>query len=155
RVGELDEEMVFESRPGDVFVLGASSWRILEITHDRVMVAPAPGEPGRMPFWHGDRPGRPTEFGEAIGALARALAAADLPDAMRRLKERHGLDPRAASNLIAYLREQAEATGQVPSDRTIVVERYRDEVGDWRVCVLSPFGARVHAPWATAVTARL
>ncbi|HEY1250850.1 MAG TPA: helicase-related protein, partial [Thermoanaerobaculia bacterium] len=155
RVGELDEEMVFESRPGDVFVLGASSWRILEITHDRVTVAPAPGEPGKMPFWHGDRPGRPTEFGEAIGALARGLAAAELPDAMERLREKHGLDPRAASNLVAYLREQAEATGQVPSDRTIVVERYRDEIGDWRVCVMSPFGARVHAPWATAVTARL
>ena len=155
RVGELDEEMVFESRPGDVFVLGASSWRILEITHDRVTVAPAPGEPGKMPFWHGDRPGRPTEFGEAIGALSRTLAAASDPEAIARLQERHGLDPRAAANLVAYLREQAAATGQVPSDRTIVVERYRDEIGDWRVCVLSPFGARVHAPWATALTARL
>ncbi len=119
------------------------------------MVAPAPGEPGRMPFWHGDRPGRPTEFGEAIGALSRTLAAADLEEAMGRLRERHGLDPRAASNLMAYLREQAAATGQVPSDRTLVIERYRDEVGDWRVCVLSPFGARVHAPWATAVAAQL
>jgi len=155
RVGELDEEMVFESRPGDVFVLGASSWRILEITHDRVTVAPAPGEPGKMPFWHGDRPGRPTEFGEAIGQLSRTLVAVDVAEATDRLRERHGLDPRAAANLVAYLREQAEATGQVPSDRTIVVERFKDEIGDWRVCVLSPFGARVHAPWATAVTARL
>jgi ATP-dependent Lhr-like helicase len=155
RVGELDEEMVFESRPGDVFVLGASSWRILEITHDRVTVTPAPGEPGKMPFWHGDRPGRPTEFGEAIGALSRALAGASDDEAIARLRERNGLDPRAAANLVAYIREQAAATGQVPSDRTIVVERYRDEIGDWRVCVLSPFGARVHAPWATAVTGRL
>ncbi|HTO86430.1 MAG TPA: DEAD/DEAH box helicase [Thermoanaerobaculia bacterium] len=155
RVGELDEEMVFESQPGDVFLLGASSWRIEEITHDRVLVSPAPGEPGRMPFWHGDRPGRPAEFGRAIGALARELA--DLPerDAERRLCERHGLDERAAVNLVAYLSEQSEATGEVPSDRVIVVERYQDEVGDWRVCVLSPFGARVHAPWAVAVRALL
>ncbi|MEP6993640.1 MAG: DEAD/DEAH box helicase, partial [Acidobacteriota bacterium] len=155
RVGELDEEMVFESRPGDVFVLGASSWRIDQITHDRVIVSPAPGEPGKMPFWHGDRPGRPIEFGEAIGELTRSLAASEDSDAIAKLQSGHGLDPRAAANLIAYLRDQAQATGQVPSDRTIVIERYMDEIGDWRVCVLSPFGARVHAPWATAVTARL
>ncbi len=155
RVGELDEEMVFESRQGDVFLLGASSWRIDEITHDRVLVSPAPGEPGKMPFWHGDRPGRPPEFGRAIGELARTLAAAPRKEAVRRLTEEHGLDRRAAANLRAYLDEQSEATGDVPSDRTIVVERYVDEVGDWRVCVLSPFGARVHAPWATAVLAKL
>ncbi len=155
RVGELDEEMVFESQPGDVFVLGASSWRIDEITHDRVTVTPAPGVPGRMPFWHGDRPGRPPEFGLAIGELARGLSAAKAGDAERRLREVHGLDPRAATNLVAYLREQREATGEVPSDRTLVVERYVDEIGDWRVCILSPWGARVHAPWATAVLARL
>jgi ATP-dependent Lhr-like helicase len=155
RVGELDEEMVFESRPGEVFLLGASSWRIDEITHDRVLVSPAPGEPGKMPFWHGDRPGRPPEFGRAIGELARTLTAAPRREAVRRLTEDHGLDRRAAANLRAYLDEQAEATGDVPSDRTIVVERYLDEVGDWRVCILSPFGARVHAPWATAVLARL
>ena len=155
RVGELDEEMVFESQPGDVFVLGASSWRIEEITHDRVMVSPAPGLPGKMPFWHGDRPGRPTEFGQAIGALARELAAAKPDAAAKRLREEHGLDARAATNLIAYLEEQREATGEVPSDRTIVVERYQDDIGDWRVCVLSPWGARVHAPWATAALAAL
>jgi ATP-dependent Lhr-like helicase len=155
RVGELDEEMVFESRPGEVFLLGASSWRIEEITHDRVLVAPAPGEPGKMPFWHGDRPGRPPEFGRAIGQLARELAAAPREEALARLTGQHGLDARAAPNLVAYLAEQAEATGQVPSDRAIVVERYLDEIGDWRVCVLSPFGARVHAPWAMAVVARL
>jgi ATP-dependent Lhr-like helicase len=155
RVGELDEEMVFESQPGDVFVLGASSWRIDEITHDRVTVTPAPGIPGRMPFWHGDRPGRPPEFGLAIGELARELSAAKAGDAERRLREVHGLDPRAATNLVAYLREQRESTGEVPSDRTLVVERYVDEIGDWRVCILSPWGARVHAPWATAVLARL
>ncbi len=155
RVGELDEEMVFESRPGEVFLLGASSWRIEEITHDRVLVTPAPGEPGKMPFWHGDRPGRPPEFGRAIGELARTLATAGKREAIRRLTEDHGLDRRAAANLRAYLEEQREATGEVPSDRTIVVERYLDEVGDWRVCLLSPFGARVHAPWATAVLAKL
>ena len=155
RVGELDEEMVFESRPGDVFVLGASSWRIDEITHDRVLVTPAPGLPGKMPFWHGDRPGRPPEFGAAIGELARELSSAKGADAERRLRDGHGLDPRAATNLVAYLRDQREATGEVPSDRTLVVERFVDEIGDWRVCVLSPLGARVHAPWATAVLARL
>ena len=155
RVGELDEEMVFESQAGDVFVLGASSWRIEEITHDRVIVSPAPGQPGKMPFWHGDRPGRPLEFGAAIGELARSLVAAGEADAARRLREHHGLDEKAAANLVAYLREQREATGEVPSDRTIVVERFQDEIGDWRVCILSPFGARVHAPWAAAVRAEL
>ncbi|MEO8350068.1 MAG: DEAD/DEAH box helicase, partial [Acidobacteriota bacterium] len=155
RVGELDEEMVFESRVGEVFLLGASSWRIEEITHDRVIVTPAPGEPGKMPFWHGDRPGRPPEFGRAIGELTRTLAAETRRDAVKRLTGEHGLDPRAASNLRAYVEEQSEATGEVPSDRTIVVERYLDDMGDWRVCILSPFGARVHAPWATAVLAKL
>jgi ATP-dependent helicase Lhr and Lhr-like helicase len=155
RVGELDEEMVFESRPGEVFLLGASSWRIEEITHDRVLVSPAPGEPGKMPFWHGDRPGRPPEFGRAIGELSRTYAEMPKREAIQRLARDHGLDRRAAANLRAYLDEQREATGEVPSDRTVVVERYLDEVGDWRVCILSPFGARVHAPWATAVLARL
>src|SRR5207302_823349 len=155
RVGELDEEMVFETRTGEVFVLGASSWRVEEVTHDKVLVSPAPGEPGKMPFWHGDRPGRPLEFGQMVGKLARELAAAKPADAEERLREKHGLDERAARNLVQYLREQVEVTGEVPSDRTVVVERYVDEVGDWRVCVLTPFGARVHAPWATAVVARL
>ncbi|HTR04542.1 MAG TPA: DEAD/DEAH box helicase [Thermoanaerobaculia bacterium] len=155
RVGELDEEMVFESTPGDVFVLGASSWRIEEITHDRVLVSPAPGLPGKMPFWHGDQPGRPTEFGRAIGELARTLAGEPAAAAAQRLRDAHGLDPRAAENLVAYLADQRRATGEVPTDRTIVVERIVDEIGDWRVCVLSPYGARVHAPWATAVLARL
>lgn len=155
RVGELDEEMVFESRPGDVFLLGASSWRIAEITHDRVLVIPAPGEPGKMPFWRGDGPGRPREFGEAIGELARRLLEQPPARASASLQADHGLDPRAAHNLLEYLQEQREATGEVPSDRTIVVERFLDEVGDWRVSVLSPFGARVHIPWALAVSARL
>ncbi|HEY6066955.1 MAG TPA: DEAD/DEAH box helicase, partial [Thermoanaerobaculia bacterium] len=155
RVGELDEEMVFESRPGEVFLLGASSWRIEEITHDRVLVSPAPGEPGKMPFWHGDRPGRPPEFGRAIGELSRTYAEMPKREALQRLTRDHGLDRRAAANLRSYLDEQSEATGEVPSDRTIVVERYLDEVGDWRVCILSPFGARVHAPWALALEARL
>src|SRR4051812_8379848 len=155
RVGELDEEMVFETRTGEVFVLGASSWRVEEITHDKVLVSPAPGEPGKMPFWHGDRPGRPLEFGQVVGKLARELAAAKPAEAEERLREKHGLDERAARNLLQYLCEQVEVTGEVPSDRTVVVERYVDEVGDWRVCVLTPFGARVHAPWATAVVAGL
>ncbi|MCC6553593.1 MAG: DEAD/DEAH box helicase, partial [Polyangiaceae bacterium] len=155
RVGELDEEMVFESRVGDVFVLGASSWRIEEIQHDRVLVRPAPGEPGKMPFWHGDRPGRPLELGRAIGELSRRIAGAPPDEARRVLEEEHLLDARAAGNLIAYVRDQAQATGEVPSDRAIVVERSIDEMGDPRVCLLSPLGARVHAPWAIAVEAAL
>ena len=154
RVGELDEEMVFESREGDVFVLGASSWRIEQITEDKVIVTPAPGEPGKMPFWHGDRPGRPLELGMHVGRLSRELARAPKAKALARLQA-DGLDERAATNLVQYLHDQADATGEVPSDETVIVERYLDEVGDWRVCVLTPFGARVHAPWTTAVVRRL
>jgi ATP-dependent Lhr-like helicase len=155
RVGELDEEMVFESRDGDVFVLGASSWKIVEITRDRVIVVPAPGEPGRMPFWHGDGPGRPLEFGRAIGALGRELIKLPREQAEAALQADHDLDALAARNLLDYLEDQREAVGVLPSDKTIVVERWVDEIGDWRIAVLSPFGARVHAPWATAVSARL
>jgi ATP-dependent Lhr-like helicase len=155
RVGELDEEMVFEMRTGEVFLLGASSWRVDEITHDRVIVTPAAGQPGKMPFWHGDRPGRPRAFGESVGALTRKIARAEDDDARAMLHDTLGLDASAARNVVAYVHEQRDATGEVPSDRTIVVERFRDELGDWRVCLLSPFGARVHAPWATAVLARL
>src|SRR5262245_35169878 len=148
RVGELDEEMVYEARAGQVIVLGASSWRIEEITRDRVLVSPAPGVPGAVPFWKGEGIGRPYELGEAIGKFARELLAArdpKVPD----------LDERAERNLLAFLREQERATGALPSDRTVVVERFRDEIGDWRLCILTPFGARVHAPWAMAVGARL
>jgi ATP-dependent helicase Lhr and Lhr-like helicase len=154
RVGELDEEMVYESRVGDVFVLGASSWRIEDITPDRVLVLPAPGQPGKLPFWHGDTPGRPAELGKAIGAKIRELAA--LPDeaAMTSLVG-SGLDELAARNLVRYLADQRQATGHVPDDRTLVVERFRDELGDWRVVLHSPYGDRVHAPWALAITARL
>ncbi|MGE3633676.1 MAG: DEAD/DEAH box helicase [Sandaracinaceae bacterium] len=155
RVGELDEEMVFESREGDVFLLGASSWRIEEITHEKVMVIPAPGEVGKMPFWHGDRPGRPLELGRAIGKLTRELSQSAPADAIDRLTARHYLDPRAAKNLVQYLAEQAEATRTLPTDRTIVIETFIDEVGDHVVVILSPFGARVHAPWSTAITQRL
>ncbi|MDC0719042.1 Lhr family helicase [Nannocystis bainbridge] len=151
RVGELDEEMVFESRIGDVFVLGASSWRIEEITHDRVLVSPAPGEPGKLPFWRGDGPGRPLEFGQAIGALVRELGALPDAEAATKLAEQHCLDQPAADSLLQYVREEQEAAKALPTDRTIVVERFRDEIGDWRVCILSPFGAAVHAPWAMAV----
>src|SRR6516162_10171340 len=154
RVGELDEEMVYESRVGDVFVLGASSWRIEDITPDRVIVLPAPGQPGKLPFWHGDTAGRPAELGKAIGAKIRELAA--LPDeaAVTSLMG-SGLDELAARNLVRYLADQRHATGHVPDDRTLVVERFRDELGDWRVVLHSPYGDRVHAPWALAIAARL
>jgi ATP-dependent Lhr-like helicase len=155
RVGELDEEMVFESHPGETFILGASTWRIVEITHDRVLVTPAPGEPGKMPFWKGDGPGRPLEFGRRIGALIRELRAMPKAAALTRLVAEHDLDPGAAENLMRFLADQEEATGSVPDDRTIVVERCRDELGDWRVCVLTPFGSRIHIPWAMAVHARI
>ena len=155
RVGELDEEMVYESRPGETFLLGASTWRIEDITHERVVVTPAPGQPGRMPFWHGDGPGRPRELGEAIGEFVREVRALPEEAALARIQDHHDLDPWAAANLLGYLTDQAAATGAVPDDRTIVVERFRDEIGDWRVCVLSPFGAQVHAPWAMALRVRL
>jgi ATP-dependent Lhr-like helicase len=155
RVGELDEEMVFEARTGETFVLGASTWRIDEITHDRVLVSPAPGEPGKMPFWHGDRAGRPIEFGRRIGALVRELRAMPRNAAVARLTHDHDLDQKAAENVLRYLADQELATQEVPDDRTIVIERVRDELGDWRVCVLTPFGSRVHTPWAMAVAARI
>lgn len=154
RVGELDEEMVYESRVGDTFTLGSSTWRIEDITPDRVLVTPAPGVPGRLPFWKGDSPGRPAELGRALGGWVRELSAAP-PDEARDRVERAGLDPWAADNLLSYLREQQQATGQVPDDRTVVVERFRDEIGDWRIVVHSPWGARVHAPWALVLGARL
>jgi ATP-dependent Lhr-like helicase len=155
RVGELDEEMVFEARTGETFVLGASTWRIDEITHDRVLVSPAPGEPGKMPFWHGDRAGRPIEFGRRIGALVRELRAMPRSAAVARLTHDHDLDQQAAENVLRYLADQELVTQEVPDDRTIVIERVRDELGDWRVCVLTPLGSRVHAPWAMAVAARI
>ena len=155
RVGELDEEMVFEARTGETFVLGASTWRIDEITHDRVLVSPAPGEPGKMPFWHGDQAGRPIEFGRRIGALMRELREMPRSAAVAKLTQDHDLDPQAAENVLRYLADQELATGQVPDDRTIVIERVRDELGDWRMCVLTPLGSKIHAPWAMAVTAKL
>jgi ATP-dependent Lhr-like helicase len=154
RVGELDEEMVYESRMGDVFTLGSTSWRIEEITHDRVIVSPAPGQPGKLPFWHGDAPGRPVELGRALGAFVRDLQHLEPLAARTRLRE-IGLDAWAADNTLAYVADQHAATGHVPDDRTIVVERFRDELGDWRVAVHSPFGAQVHAPWGLALQARL
>jgi ATP-dependent Lhr-like helicase len=155
RVGELDEEMVFESHPNETFILGASTWRIVDITHDRVLVEPAPGQPGKMPFWKGDGPGRPLEFGRRIGALVRELRAVPKAAALTRLVTQHDLDPNAAENLLQFLADQEAATGSVPDDRTIVIERCRDELGDWRVCVLTPFGSRIHIPWAMAVSARI
>ncbi len=155
RVGELDEEMVFESRTGDTFILGASTWRIDEITHDRVLVSPAPGQPGKMPFWHGDNAGRPLEFGRRIGQLVRELRDMPRNAALSRLTREHDLDSMAAENLIRFLADQEIATTVVPDDRNIVIERTRDEMGDWRVCVLTPFGSRIHAPWAMAITGRI
>ena len=168
RVGELDEEMVHESRKGDIFILGASSWRIEEITRDQVRVSPAPGQPGKMPFWRGEGPGRPVPLGRAVGALCRTTmelvgaparnpseASAGEAAALAELHSACACDERAAKNLLRYLREQQQANGCVPSDRAITVEWFRDEVGDWRVCILSPFGAQVHAPWAMLIEARL
>ncbi|MFI6988106.1 ATP-dependent helicase [Nonomuraea wenchangensis] len=151
RVGELDEEMVYESRVGDVFVLGATSWRIEDITADRVLVSPAPGQPGKLPFWHGDAPGRPAELGRAIGEFLREQAKGGAAERLRAA----GLDEFAAGNLLAYLEEQRQATGYVPDDRTLLVERFHDELGDWRIVIHSPYGARVHAPWALAINRRL
>ena len=152
RVGEFDEEMVYESRVGENILLGATTWRIQEITRDRVVVTPAPGEPGKIPFWRGDALGRPYELGRALGQFLREID--DISDT--RLREEHGLDDLAILNLREYLGEEREATGGVlPTDRQIVIERFRDELGDWRVCVLSPFGARVHAPWALALETRV
>jgi len=154
RVGELDEEMVYESRVGDIFALGATSWRIEDITHDRVLVTPAPGIPGRLPFWKGDTLGRPAELGAAIGAFTRGLLTQSEANARATVAEA-GLDAYAAANLVTYVTEQREATNVVPSDTQIVVERFRDELGDWRLVVHSPYGTPLHAPWALAVNARL
>ncbi|MEU2133281.1 DEAD/DEAH box helicase [Streptomyces sp. NPDC018352] len=154
RVGELDEEMVYESRVGDVFTLGTTSWRIEDITRDRVLVSPAPGVPGRLPFWKGDQLGRPLELGRALGAFLREIGGLSQEDARARLLAA-GLDTWAADNTLSYIDEQRRACGHVPDDRTILVERFRDELGDWRVVVHSPFGAQVHAPWALALSARL
>ena len=151
RVGELDEEMVYEARPGQVFLLGASSWRIEEIGRDRVIVTPAPGVPGAVPFWKGDGIGRPKELGEAIGRFSRWA----VDQSAETLTRDYDLDERAAANLLDYLREQQVATQAIPSDRTIVLERFRDEIGDWRLCILSPYGGRVHAAWGLAISARI
>jgi ATP-dependent Lhr-like helicase len=151
RVGELDEEMVYEARPGQTFLLGATTWRIEEITRDRVIVVPAPGAPGAVPFWRGDGIGRPAELGRAIGAFSREAVSRQPEE----LAAEYDLDPRAANNLVTYLREQQQATRVVPSDETIVVERFRDEIGDWRLCILSPFGGRVHAAWGLALAAKI
>ena len=151
RVGELDEEMVYEARPGQTFLLGASTWRIEEIGRDRVIVTPAPGLPGAVPFWKGDGVGRPKELGEAIGAFSRWA----VEQAPATLQAGYDLEERAATNLLEFLREQQSATRVIPSDRAIVVERFRDEIGDWRLCVLSPFGGRVHAAWGLALSARI
>jgi ATP-dependent Lhr-like helicase len=158
RVGELDEEMVYETRPGETFILGASTWRIEDVSFDRVIVNPAPGEPGKMPYWHGDRLGRPLELGRAVGEFLRTIRDEQTTSpakAESTLAERHCLDPLAARNLLSYITEQVEATGTLPDDRTIVIERFRDEIGDWRICIHSPFGTPVHAPWAIAIENRL
>jgi ATP-dependent Lhr-like helicase len=154
RVGELDEEMVYESRVGDVFALGATSWRIEDITHDRVLVSPAPGQPGRLPFWHGDTLGRPAELGRAIGAFTREVAALAPGDARSRVQDA-GLDEWATDNVLTYLAEQREACGHLPDDHTVVVERFRDEIGDWRLVIHSPFGGRVNTPWSLAIADRI
>ena len=156
RVGELDEEMVYESRQGDVFVLGASTWRITDIGVDKVEVVPAPGEPApKVPFWHGDMAGRPLETGREVGRFVRRISSMEREEAMATLVDEYGLDRLAASNLVAYLEEERAATGYLPDEKTLVIERFRDEIGDWRIVILSPLGARVHAPWAMALTQKL
>ncbi len=155
RVGELDEEMVFEAAVGETFILGASTWRIEDITHDKVIVTPAPGQPGKMPFWKADAAQRTVPFGEAIGKLVREIRALKKSDAIHRLITRNDLDKLAAENFLQYLADQEEATNAVPDDQTIVIERVMDELGDWRVCVLSPLGGRIHAPWAMVVAAKV
>jgi ATP-dependent helicase Lhr and Lhr-like helicase len=155
RVGELDEEMVYETRVGQTLTLGATTWRVAEITRDRVIVSPAPGEVGRLPFWKGDGPGRPIELGRALGAFVRELGEMSRAEAIAWLKGRGRLDELAAGNLADYVAEQRETTGTLPTDRAITIERFRDELGDWRVCILSPFGSRIHAPWALAIEASL
>ncbi|GAA3527892.1 ATP-dependent helicase [Aeromicrobium panaciterrae] len=154
KVGELDEEMVYESRINDVFALGATSWRIQEITHDRVVVTPAFGQPARLPFWKGDSVGRPYELGEAIGGFVREMSRLT-PRQLASRSTEVGLGKEASDNLIAYLHDQRQATGHIPSDHNLVLERFRDELGDWRVVLHSPYGRRVHAPWALAVGARI
>jgi len=155
RIGELDEEMVYESRVGDTFVLGSSAWKIAEVTHDRVIVAPAPGQAAaKLPFWHGDGPGRPIELGRAIGAFIRDIGGKSSSEAVSALKEKYRLDDWAADNLANFLHEERETTGVLPSDRNVVIQRFRDEIGDWRMVVLTPYGARVHAPWALAARRR-
>ncbi len=151
RIGELDEEMVYEARRGETFTLGASTWRIEAITRERVIVSAAPGEPGKTPFWRGDGPGRPIELGRALGRFAREISEMNREEALHRLTRESRLDPESASHLLGYLEEQKEEGGSIPTDRNVVVERFRDELGDWRIAILSPFGARVHAPWALAV----
>src|SRR3989475_2027462 len=155
RVGELDEEMVYETRVGETFVLGASTWRIVDITPSQVIVTPAPGEPGKIAFWKADTPSRPVELGAALGKMVRELRAVPPEAAAKRLRERAGFDDLAIKNLLKYLDDQAAATGAVPDDRTLVVERFRDEEGDWRVCLHTPFGGRGHAPLALALEAQL
>jgi len=161
RVGELDEEMVYEARTGEVVLLGASAWRIDAIEHDRVLVTPAPGESGKVPFWKGDGVGRPVELGRALGAFTREISEqagakrGGRKKAIKRLRDLHDLDEMAAENVLSYLDEEREVTGALPTDTTVVLQRFRDELGDWRICLLTPFGARVHAPWALAIEARL
>ncbi|AGA90372.1 Lhr-like helicase [Thioflavicoccus mobilis 8321] len=155
RLGELDEEMVFETRPGENILLGATTWHVEEITRDAVLVSPAPGEPGKLPFWHGDGPGRPIELGRALGAFLRELAGQGRAQAVDWLMREAPLDRYAAENLARYVFDQLEHTGALPTDRRITIERFRDELGDWRICLLTPFGARVHAPLAMALQHRL
>ncbi len=154
RVGELDEEMVYESRVGDVFALGSSSWRIVDITRDQVLVLPAPGLPGKLPFWKGDTLGRPAELGRAHGEFVREVTTSK-PAAADRMLAASGLDDYARNNLLGYLTEQQAATGVLPDEKTLLIERFRDELGDWRIVLHSPYGAAVHAPWALVISARM
>ncbi|NYS30830.1 ATP-dependent helicase [Pantoea sp. WMus005] len=154
RVGELDEEMVYESRVNDIITLGATSWRIQQITHDQVLVVPAPGRPARLPFWRGEGVGRSADSGASLGMFLRQVNAASPDDAQQQLQAL-GMNFSAVTNLLALLAEQRAATGVLPDDRTLLIEHCRDEIGDWRVILHSPWGKRVNAPWALAIAARI
>ena len=152
RLGELDEEFVHESRMGDVFQLGSSTWRIAAIEHDRVVVTPAPGTPARMPFWHGEYMARSLMLSHRVGALRRQLASAPSEEELR---DQYGCDAATANSLIKYIAAQRAATGIVPDDRNIVIEQFRDETGAVRIVIHAAFGGRINAPWGMALAQRV
>lgn len=155
RLGELDEEFVHESRVGDAFNLGSSTWRITAIEHDRVVVIPAPGAPARMPFWHGEFMARSMHLAPRIGQLRRSLDAAKTPDELRAIEDQYHSDADTVRSLAEYVQAQHELTEGVPDDKQLVLEHFRDEVGSIRLVLHAPFGGRVNAPWGMALGRRV